>query len=303
MFSAAQKSESRGRESILSADTSNAVSSSHQLSSSTSASASSFLNTRCSILTLSICSLSLTYFPYFTLVSIPLFLSSSNSPCPPSSCLPLSLSFSLSSCFTVLIPPSPHLSLSLSLPFYRRLMQEQAIMLCKATKYRSAGTVEMLADGKQDFYFLEMNTRLRKLRALLYSMVYSCSFPPPWSLRCHPLDLDSLHPLYRHRRLYPHFFFIIHPDSSYHLDLFILFLSLLSSSDHIALHHITSRHAEVEHPITELVTGQDLVEHMLWVASGKPLPEHLVKNPFLGTCDPISRPAPTYIIIIVALEL
>ena len=77
-------------------------------------------------------------------------------------------------------------------PETRRKMQEQAIMLCKATKYRNAGTVEMLCDGKQNFYFLEMNTRL-----------------------------------------------------------------------------------QVEHPITELVSGEDLVEHMLWVAAGKALPKRL----------------------------
>jgi len=47
-------------------------------------------------------------------------------------------------------------------PATRRLMQEQAIQLCKATGYRSAGTIEMLADAQQNFYFLEMNTRLRK---------------------------------------------------------------------------------------------------------------------------------------------
>ena len=46
-------------------------------------------------------------------------------------------------------------------PETRRKMQEQAIMLCKATGYRSAGTVEMLADGQQNFFFLEMNTRLQ----------------------------------------------------------------------------------------------------------------------------------------------
>lgn len=87
-------------------------------------------------------------------------------------------------------------------PATRRLMQEQAILLCKATGYRSAGTVEMLCDGKQNFYFLEMNTRL-----------------------------------------------------------------------------------QVEHPITELVSGEDLVEHMLWIAAGKPLPSRLVKQtclPFKG---------------------
>jgi propionyl-CoA carboxylase alpha chain len=40
-------------------------------------------------------------------------------------------------------------------------MQEQARLLCKATGYRSAGTVEMLCDSKQNFFFLEMNTRLQ----------------------------------------------------------------------------------------------------------------------------------------------
>eukprot|EP00605_Chrysophyceae_sp_TOSAG23-4_P001472 GSChrysophyteH1.ASY1.ANO1.1608.1 assembled CDS len=86
----------------------------------------------------------------------------------------------------------------LLLPETRRLMQEQAIMLCKATKYRSAGTVEMLCDGEQNFYFLEMNTRL-----------------------------------------------------------------------------------QVEHPITELVSGEDLVEHMLWVAAGKKLPKRLTDQTFV----------------------
>lgn len=86
-------------------------------------------------------------------------------------------------------------------PATRKAMQEQAIALCKATNYRSAGTVEMLADGKQNFYFLEMNTRL-----------------------------------------------------------------------------------QVEHPITELVSGEDLVEHMLWIAADKPLPERLTKNPCLPFC-------------------
>jgi len=38
-------------------------------------------------------------------------------------------------------------------------MQRQAVQLCKAVGYRSAGTIEMLADRGQNFYFLEMNTR------------------------------------------------------------------------------------------------------------------------------------------------
>lgn len=81
-------------------------------------------------------------------------------------------------------------------PETRLAMQQQAQALCLATGYRSAGTVEMLADDQQNFYFLEMNTRL-----------------------------------------------------------------------------------QVEHPITELVTGEDLVEHMLWIAAGKPLPARLTSLP------------------------
>lgn len=86
----------------------------------------------------------------------------------------------------------------LLLPETRRKMQEQAIALCKATNYRSAGTVEMLCDGKQNFYFLEMNTRL-----------------------------------------------------------------------------------QVEHPITEHVGGEDLVEHMINIAAKRPLPERLTKQTFV----------------------
>ena len=56
------------------------------------------------------------------------------------------------------IEESPSCLLS---PETRKKMQLQAIMLCKAVNYRSAGTIEMLADKHQNFYFLEMNTRLQ----------------------------------------------------------------------------------------------------------------------------------------------
>ena len=43
----------------------------------------------------------------------------------------------------------------------RAAMGKQAVELAKAVGYRSAGTVEFIVGAKQDFYFLEMNTRLQ----------------------------------------------------------------------------------------------------------------------------------------------
>jgi propionyl-CoA carboxylase alpha chain len=43
----------------------------------------------------------------------------------------------------------------------RKAMGEQAVALSRAVKYDSAGTVEFIVDGKRNFYFLEMNTRLQ----------------------------------------------------------------------------------------------------------------------------------------------
>ena len=79
--------------------------------------------------------------------------------------------------------PSPFISEAT-----RKAMGEQAVQLAKAVQYQSAGTVEFVVGKDQDFYFLEMNTRL-----------------------------------------------------------------------------------QVEHPVTELITGLDLVEQMIRVAAGEKL--------------------------------
>ena len=52
--------------------------------------------------------------------------------------------------------PSPHL-----LPSTRSEMIRQVKSLVRAVGYESAGTVEFLVDARQNFYFLEMNTRLQ----------------------------------------------------------------------------------------------------------------------------------------------
>ena len=52
--------------------------------------------------------------------------------------------------------PSPFIS-----DATRRAMGEQAVALAKAVQYQSAGTVEFVVGKDQDFYFLEMNTRLQ----------------------------------------------------------------------------------------------------------------------------------------------
>ncbi len=88
--------------------------------------------------------------------------------------------------------PSPLIS-----PEKRRELGEAAIQAAKAANYVNAGTIEFLFDQEQNFYFLEMNTRL-----------------------------------------------------------------------------------QVEHPVTEWVSGTDLVRWQLWIAAGRPLwPEIRPQHP------------------------
>ncbi len=52
--------------------------------------------------------------------------------------------------------PSPFID-----PETRKAMGKQAVALAQAVEYQSAGTVEFIVDADQNFYFLEMNTRLQ----------------------------------------------------------------------------------------------------------------------------------------------
>jgi acetyl-CoA carboxylase biotin carboxylase subunit len=52
--------------------------------------------------------------------------------------------------------PSPFLTADL-----RKKMGKAAVRLAQAVSYTSAGTIEFLVDGKGNFYFLEMNTRIQ----------------------------------------------------------------------------------------------------------------------------------------------
>lgn len=52
--------------------------------------------------------------------------------------------------------PSPVISASL-----RKKMGEAAVAIAKAANYHSVGTVEFLLDEKQNFYFMEVNTRIQ----------------------------------------------------------------------------------------------------------------------------------------------
>ena len=51
-------------------------------------------------------------------------------------------------------------------------------MLLQAVKYRSAGTIEMLADGNKNFYFLEMNTRLQVLHSSIHAHSLKLFYEP-----------------------------------------------------------------------------------------------------------------------------
>lgn len=52
--------------------------------------------------------------------------------------------------------PAPNLSVSL-----RKKLAEAACEVARSIKYRGAGTVEFLVEGSDQFYFMEMNTRLQ----------------------------------------------------------------------------------------------------------------------------------------------
>ena len=64
--------------------------------------------------------------------------------------------------------PSPIMS-----PALRKKMGNAAVKLAKSVGYQNAGTMEFLVDDKQNFYFIEMNTRIQ-VEHTVTEEVYGC---------------------------------------------------------------------------------------------------------------------------------
>src|SRR6185295_13114535 len=64
--------------------------------------------------------------------------------------------------------PSPIIS-----PALRKKMGSAAVKLAKSVGYQNAGTIEFLVDNKQNFYFIEMNTRIQ-VEHTITEEVYGC---------------------------------------------------------------------------------------------------------------------------------
>lgn len=73
------------------------------------------------------------------------------------------------------IAPAPHLSASL-----RDRMTACAVKLAKHVGYENAGTVEFLADDKENFYFIEVNAR-QVIKTILF-----------WYRKCIKMDYITL---------------------------------------------------------------------------------------------------------------
>jgi acetyl/propionyl-CoA carboxylase alpha subunit len=148
--------------------------------------------------------------------------------------------------------PSPFMT-----PQLRADMGAQAVRVAGAVGYYSTGTVEFVVDAARNFYFLEMNTRLQVCAwfwfcvlclvlvwgggaALgLYSFLFVCLF-----VFCEGPPLLTRARTHAHTRPFAN----QPPNQTNQPPL-----------------------QKVEHPITEAVTGLDLVEQMLRVAAGQRL--------------------------------
>lgn len=129
-------------------------------------------------------------------------------------------------------------------PKLREQFGEMGKRAAQAVGYVNAGTVEFLLEG-DDFYFCEMNTRLQGTSIVeKIAAAMGVAFRASVSARAAGGGI-----------------------------VFFLFFFLLTSSFLLLLFALLYSHKfQVEHPITELVTGVDLVEWQLRIAAGEPLP-------------------------------
>ena len=76
---------------------------------------------------------------------------------------------------------NPRLSVTLK-PDVREKMMQAAVTAAKTVHYTNLGTIEFLLDRENNFYFMEMNTRLQVEHGII-GWAFTTATPNPMSMR------------------------------------------------------------------------------------------------------------------------